>query len=129
MSLSEAVTRVLSQYAVFTGRAGRAEFWWWVLAIFVVMNAAWLLDGIALSPFFGFSWFGDDGIQPLTSLIGLALLLPNIAVSARRLHDVDRSGWWLLLNLIPFIGFIILLFFFIQPGTEGDNRYGEVPPR
>jgi uncharacterized membrane protein YhaH (DUF805 family) len=60
-------------------------------------------------------------------LFGLAVLIPSIAVGARRLHDTDRSGWWLLIALIPFIGAIVLLVFFVLPGTQGTNRFGPDP--
>lgn len=63
----------------------------------------------------------------LTMLYSLALLLPNIAVCMRRLHDIDRTGWWLLMMFLPIIGWIVLLVFYCQPGTAGANRFGEDP--
>jgi uncharacterized membrane protein YhaH (DUF805 family) len=67
------------------------------------------------------------GMRLTNSLFGLATILPGIAVAARRLHDVDRSGWWLLLNFIPLIGWIVLLVWFCTRGTEGPNRFGPDP--
>ncbi len=114
MNMSEAVRSVLSQYATFSGRAGRPEFWWWVLATVlgsIVFNG---LDHL----------LGMGELRPLSSLYGLAILLPQIAVSVRRLHDIDRTGWWLLIAFLPIIGWLVLLWFYIQPGTPGANRFG-----
>lgn len=103
---------VLERYTKFDGRAGRAEFWWFVLANLVVWVALLILAEIA-------------GIfTVLAFLYWLAVLVPSIAVAIRRLHDTDKSGWLLLLGLIPLIGFIILLVFYIQEGTSGPNQYG-----
>ncbi len=66
---------------------------------------------------------GSD-FNPLSSLLGLAILLPNLAVAVRRLHDTDRSGWWVLIGLVPVIGFLVLIWFYVQKGTEGANRFG-----
>lgn len=63
----------------------------------------------------------------ITGLLGLALLLPSLAVGVRRLHDTDRSGWWILIVIIPIIGWLVLIFFFVTPGTPGPNRYGQPP--
>ena len=65
-----------------------------------------------------------DAGQPLSLIVSLALLLPNLAVSVRRLHDTDRSGWWLLLSFIPIFGTLALLYFMVLRGTEGSNRFG-----
>jgi uncharacterized membrane protein YhaH (DUF805 family) len=72
----------------------------------------------------GFESFAPESGQPLSMVASLALLLPNLAVAARRLHDTDRSGWWLLLSLIPIIGTLVLLYFLVLRGTEGSNRFG-----
>jgi len=106
---------VLQRYAKFDGRAGRAEFWWFVLANFVVYIALAILTQIS-------------GIFLILYVVyGLALIVPSIAVAIRRLHDTDKSGWMLLLGLIPFVGFIILLVFYIQEGTAGPNKFGTGP--
>lgn len=114
MTFQESIRTVLSKYATFTGRAGRPELWWWYLGVFVVASAASLLDGL---------FFGPD-VSLIAGLVGLALVTPNIAVSVRRLHDTDRSGWWMLIGLVPVLGFLVLVWFYIQPGTEGANRFG-----
>jgi uncharacterized membrane protein YhaH (DUF805 family) len=68
-----------------------------------------------------------DGVSPISSLVSLALFLPGLAVSVRRLHDTDRSGWWVLLFLIPLIGAIVLLIWYCSRGTPGGNRFGPDP--
>ena len=108
MNPVECVKICFRKYADFSGRAGRPEFWWFFLFQVIVLTAT--------------SW-----IPVLSSIITLLLLLPSLAVGARRLHDLDRTGWWLLLALIPFIGWIPLLVMAALPGTGGANRYGPVP--
>lgn len=124
MNMKTAVTTVLSKYATFQGRAARPEYWWWVLATLILFIALAVVDGALFAPMMGFEAFSEDAGQPLSFLASLALLLPNLAVSVRRLHDTDRSGWWLLLAIIPIIGSLVLLFFMIQRGTDGANRFG-----
>ena len=67
---------------------------------------------------------GMGDLRPLSSLYGLAILLPQLAVSVRRLHDIDRTGWWLLIAFLPIIGWLVLIWFYIQKGTPGANRFG-----
>ena len=103
---------VLERFAKFDGRAGRAEFWYFVLANVIVYFALLILTLIS-------------GIfLVLYVLYGLAMIVPSIAVAIRRLHDTNNTGWLLLAGLIPLIGFIILLVFYIQEGTAGPNQYG-----
>lgn len=106
---------VLERYAKFDGRAGRAEFWWFVLANLLVYIALAIL--MQISGIFAILYF----------IYGLAMIVPAIAVAIRRLHDTDKSGWLLLLGFIPLLGFIILLVFYIQEGTSGPNKYGVGP--
>jgi uncharacterized membrane protein YhaH (DUF805 family) len=103
---------VLERFAKFDGRAGRAEFWYFVLANVIVYFALLILAQI--SGLFLVLYF----------LYGLAMIVPSIAVAIRRLHDTDKTGWLLLVGLIPLVGFIILLVFYIQEGTAGPNQYG-----
>jgi uncharacterized membrane protein YhaH (DUF805 family) len=111
MDFTTAIKTVLTEnYLNFSGRAKRPEFWWFALFVFV---ASILLGALS---------------DLLVGLFGLAVLLPGIAVAVRRLHDVDRSGWWYLLVLIPVLGSLILIFaFFIHRGTRGENRFGPEP--
>jgi uncharacterized membrane protein YhaH (DUF805 family) len=114
-------TRPLKKYADFSGRAPRAEYWWFYLLVLVVYFVAMIIDSMMGSN------FGGSGYGIMTAVAGLALLIPSIAAGARRLHDTDRSGWWLLIAFIPLIGAIVLLVFFVTQGTQGPNRYGEDP--
>lgn len=106
---------VLGNYANFSGRAGRGEFWWFVLANAIV--------GIVLQVLGQAS--GIFGV--LYIVYSLALLVPNLAVGVRRLHDTDKSGWLLLVGLIPCVGFILLIVWFAAAGTAGPNKYGNAP--
>ncbi|QKE74960.1 DUF805 domain-containing protein [Arthrobacter citreus] len=107
--------KVLKNYAVFNGRARRTEYWMFILFSAIITIILSILQSIA----------GIDNV--LTGIYGLLTLLPNLAVGARRLHDSGKSGWWLLLCLIPFIGTIILLVFFCLDSEAGENRFGGNP--
>lgn len=109
MTYLEAVKTCLSKYADFKGRASRSEFWWFVLFQVVV---SFVLGLISYS---------------LQGLAALALLLPGLAVGARRLHDIGKSGWLQLVGLIPLIGWLLLIYWFVQPTTPGSNEYGDGP--
>lgn len=124
MNFQQAVRNVLSNYATFQGRARRAEYWWWVLFMILASLALGILDGAI----FGRSMMGHmEGNGPLSSVFSLLMLLPGIAVGARRLHDIDRSGWWMLLVFLPLIGVIILIWWACTRGTTGPNRFGPDP--
>ena len=108
MTLVESVTIVLTKYADFTGRARRSEYWWFALASFVV---SFLLS------------FSDL----LQALWSLAVLIPTIAVGVRRMHDTGRSGWFLLVGLIPIIGWILVIVWLATEGDPSSNEYGPSP--
>jgi uncharacterized membrane protein YhaH (DUF805 family) len=108
------VAMCFSKYATFQGRAPRAEFWWFYLMQMIV-NV--VLTGLEAST-------GTGTFSIISGLFSLAILIPNLAVSARRLHDIGRSGWWLLLAFLPIIGWIILLVWDCTKGTSGANRFG-----
>jgi uncharacterized membrane protein YhaH (DUF805 family) len=117
MGFTEAVRVVIvERYADFQGRAPRSELWWFVLFYLLLSVAIGLVS--AISDVLG-------GLLNLVVTIGL--LVPVIAVQVRRLHDTDRTGWWVLIGLVPVIGAIVLIVFFVQRGTEGDNRFGPDP--
>lgn len=118
MDMSTAVKTVFSKYVTFSGRASRPEFWWWVLFTIIVSIIAYAIDG-----FLGFH-AKMTSTGPLSGILSLALLLPGIAVTVRRLHDTGRSGWWYFIVLIPLIGALILLYWMIKPGDPGQNRFG-----
>lgn len=109
---------VLRKYAVFSGRARRREFWMFALVSFVISIILSIVDNIL-----GF----DTDIGILGSIYGLAVLIPSIAVAVRRLHDTGKSGWWLLIWLVPLIGFIVLIVFWAIEGERGPNQYGPDP--
>ena len=106
---------VLKKYAVFSGRARRKEYWMFILFNLIFAFALSFIEALA----------GGPGI--LSSLYTLAVLIPGIAVAVRRLHDTNRSGWWLLINLVPLIGAIILLVFMVSDSQLGENQYGPNP--
>ena len=112
---------VLKKYAVFSGRARRKEYWFFVLFNAIFAIAAMILDnilGLAIE---------DVGYGPFYILYALATIVPGVAVSVRRLHDIGKSGWYILLAFIPCVGAIILLIFDLTPGDTGDNEYGPDP--
>lgn len=123
-----AVRRVLSKYATFSGRAPRAEFWWWMLACFLILSIAGLIDGLLFPSTTGPDGFVFYAFQPFSTILSLAFFLPNLAVGVRRLHDIGRRGWWMLLFLVPLIGFLVLLYFYVQPSQPEDNAYGAPNP-
>lgn len=113
----------LRKYATFSGRARRQEYWWFFLFTLLVYIGLSIIDAV----FVGAERVAEMGFGPLTAIATLAFLVPSIAVGIRRLHDRDKSGWWLLLGLVPLIGGIILLVWYVQRGTAGSNSYGPDP--
>lgn len=107
------------KYATFTGRAGRAEFWFFTLFMVLALTVAKVVD---------VGWGMPGGQGPVSGIVGILTLVPALAVSVRRLHDVGRSGWWGLLYLVPLIGVVVLLIWTIRRGDADDNRFGPAPP-
>jgi len=104
MNFIDAIKTVFSKYSDFNGRASRPEFWWWMLFVFLAS-------------------FGIGAVSDVLSLLfSLATLIPSIAVTARRLHDIDRSGWWQLVGLIPLLGLLVMIYWCVQPAQE-PNRF------
>ena len=112
---------VLKKYADFSGRARRMEYWMFSLISLLIMVGFVLVDATM-----GFE-IGDEELGLLSTIYVLAVLIPSLAVSVRRLHDTDRSGWWVLIGIVPLIGDIVLLIFFVLDSTPGDNRFGPNP--
>jgi len=106
---------VLKKYAVFNGRARRKEYWMFFLFNLIIFLVIGFVEGL----------FGSPGI--IGVLYSLAILIPGIAVSVRRLHDTGRSGWWLLIGFIPLLGVIVLLVFMVLDSKPGENQYGANP--
>ena len=113
MELVESAKRNLttSTYAQFSGRASRSEYWWFALASLLVIIVAAVIDGAT-------------GSVVVTLLAYLFIIIPGLAVSVRRLHDTNRSGWYLLLNFIPLVGTILLFIWSVTPGDKKANDYG-----
>lgn len=111
----------LKKYVVFSGRARREEYWYFLLFNILFLIALGIID-IAAGTFVSGAGFGL-----LSGLYGLATLIPSLAVSVRRLHDTNRSGWWLLIGLIPLIGAIVLIVFTVQDSQTSENQYGHNP--
>lgn len=107
MGFFKAIGSGFGNYTNFSGRARRSEFWWWTLFAF-------LMGILTVIPVLG--W-----------LIALAMLLPNLAMQVRRLHDTGHSGWWWFIGLIPIIGFIVLLIFYVTDSKPGPNQWGPNP--
>jgi uncharacterized membrane protein YhaH (DUF805 family) len=119
MNMIEATKACFSKYVTFSGRARRAEYWWFILASILVSIVLGIIDALL--------GLGEIGL--LGGLWSLGVFLPSLAVGARRLHDTDRSAWWLLITLLPLIGWIVLIVFFSTRGTAGPNRFGADPLR
>jgi uncharacterized membrane protein YhaH (DUF805 family) len=116
MGFGEAISSCFSNYVNFSGRAARSEYWYWYLFYILVSVAAAIVDAAV---------FGA-GTSVLGSIAGLALFLPSLAVGARRLHDIDRTAWWLLLYITLIGGLLIFIWAFFK-GTDGSNQYGPDP--
>jgi len=117
MDFGPAIKSVFSKYATFSGRASRSEYWYFVLFSILAFLVAGVIDGVVLA----------KDLSPFSIILNLVLLLPSLAVSVRRLHDKGRTGWWLLLVVVPFVGFIVLLIWFCTAGPNEANEYGAPP--
>jgi len=113
--------KALKNYAGFSGRSRRKEYWFFILFYIIFFMVLAFLDGL-LGTF-----SVETGIGVLTGIFILGMIVPNIAVTIRRLHDTDRSGWWILICFVPFVGGLVLLVFMILSGTQGNNQYGPDP--
>ncbi len=112
----DAIKKGFKGYVVWNARSTRAEYWWWTLFVIIVSIVASILDSIIFGGQFG-------SVAPISSITALALFLPGLSVWIRRLHDTDRSGWWVWLGLIPIVGLIVLLIFTLLPSKMGPTRW------
>jgi uncharacterized membrane protein YhaH (DUF805 family) len=116
MGFGQAISSAFSNYFNFRDRASRPAYWWFALFCFLILVIAEIADVATI------------GQQSLfTAIALLALIVPSLAVGARRLHDTGHTGWWQLINLIPLIGVIVLIIFFCQPTDPDPNKYGDPP--
>ena len=112
---------VLKKYAVFSGRARRKEYWYFVLFNIIISIVLVMIDSMTGS------FSAEGGMGLLSGIYTLAVLIPSVAVSVRRLHDTNRSGWWLLISLVPLIGGFVLLVFLVFDSEPEENQYGANP--
>lgn len=117
MQFQDAIRSGFRNYVGFSGRAPRSEFWYWQLFVVLIAIAANILDG---------GFLPESDVGPLSAVTSLALFLPGLAMAVRRLHDIDRTGWWVLLAL-TLIGVILLIVWACFKGTDGSNRFGPDP--
>ncbi|WP_424944721.1 DUF805 domain-containing protein [Aliiroseovarius crassostreae] len=129
MNFQTAVKTCFSKYVTFQGRAARSEFWWFALFVW----GGQLILSVVDSTVFGTVTTSENGFSAqtnmpvLSGLFSLVVFLPSISVVVRRLHDKDRTGWWYWIALVPLLGALLLLFWFVTEGTRGPNRYGPDP--
>ena len=109
-----------NKYATFSGRAHRKEYWMFLLINLVVSVALALIDSLIGS-------VSESGMGLLSSVYSIGVLIPSLALSVRRLHDIGRTGWWVLISIIPVIGAVVLLVFMLLDSEPGSNRYGANP--
>ena len=114
MDFMTAVKHVFANYANFQGRARRSEFWWFYLFSIICNFVASIVDSAI-------------GLPILSIVLVLGLIIPSLAVTIRRMHDTGRSGWWIFIVLIPLVGIILYIYWFVQRGTVGSNAWGEDP--
>lgn len=120
-----------SRFIDFKTRSSRSEFWWWVLFTTLASLALTAVGGVLFGPTVeqtnaGGTMMTYDGGM-LSVIFNIVIFLPYISITCRRLHDIDKSGWWQLIFLIPLIGFIILIYWFVKSGNDGPNRFGDDP--
>lgn len=126
VTFSEAISRAITNYCRFTGRASRSEFWWWQLFTFIVAAAFGVCQGIFLG-LFGYESVLGKCFSYLEWVWCIAIFLPSLGLVFRRLHDIGKSGWNILWSLLPLVGAIILLVFYCRDSEMADNQYGPVP--
>ena len=107
-------------YVTFTGRSRRKAYWMFVLFNIIAAILANILDNVL-------GLIGEGGYGVISSIYGLAVFSPGLALAVRRLHDIGRTGWWMLIGLIPLVGWIVLLIFFVTDSQAGSNQYGPNP--
>jgi uncharacterized membrane protein YhaH (DUF805 family) len=120
MTFGQAISSCYSKYVTFSGRAARSEFWFFYLFNILGVIVTLIVDGVL-----GLHLVGIYG--PFYLVFALASILPTLSVIVRRLHDIDRSGWWYWIALVPLVGFILLIVWWCKRGDDGENRFGPDP--
>ena len=116
MSFASSIKICFSKYAVFSGRASRSEYWWFALFLFIAGIVTSIIDVMIMG-------YSSEKFGPIIAIFSVITFLPGLAVGARRLHDIDRSGWWQLL-VFTIIGIILLVIWFATAGSNKKNKYG-----
>ncbi|MEE1023191.1 MAG: DUF805 domain-containing protein [Muribaculaceae bacterium] len=120
MTFTQSIGSVFGKYAVFSGRASRSEYWYFTLAMFIVNSILVSLSGVYTdSP--SIFW------SSVMSIFGLAVLIPSLAVSVRRMHDIGKGGGWIFITLVPLVGWIWYLVLCCTASQPGGNRFGPYP--
>lgn len=137
MTFGDSIQTCLLKYANFNDRATRSEFWWFqaaimlgyaVISLLTTQDLHYAMDfDLGAGAFESNLHIASIAHNITDGLFSLAVLIPSLAVGARRLHDTNRTGWWQLLLFIPLIGWIVLVIFFATPSQEGKNQYGDQP--
>ena len=120
MDFHAAVNTCFQKYVEFNGRATRSEYWYFVLFLLGIGLVLAVVDGTVYG-------FGEHGSQPFSSVFSLVTFLPSLAVAVRRLHDIGRSGWWILIALIPLVGAVVLIVWMATESDRGANEFGPDP--
>ncbi|MGB5506354.1 MAG: DUF805 domain-containing protein [Sulfurovum sp.] len=118
---------IKNRYVDFKGRSTRSEYWYFILFVFIISIILSLVDTLLINPALGMTPAEATKSGLLAPIFALAVLLPKIAVAVRRLHDIGKSGWWYLIILIPIIGVLVLIYFWVQDSQVGENMYGPNP--
>jgi len=121
------INTVTKHYVDFNGRASRSEFWYFVLYYFLLSLVFALIDYFVLNPMLGATPEQAASGGFLQMIFALAVFLPYLSLGVRRLHDIGKSGWWLLLSFVPIVGPLVLLYWFVQDSQPGANQYGPNP--
>jgi len=126
VKFTESVRQFFSRYTDFQGRTPRSGYWWVALFLVTVSVVIWGVDMVLFEGSYPQNLL-DQGFGPVSIAFILITLIPNLALGFRRLHDTNRSAWWLLIGLVPLAGAVVLLVFYLMPSTPGDNNYGPNP--
>ena len=126
MKFTEAIRAFFSRYTDFQGRTPRSGYWWVVLFLVAVSFVMWAVDMVLFEGIYPQTLL-EQGFGPGSILFIAATFIPNLALGFRRLHDTGRSAWWILIGLVPIVGAIVLLVFYLLPSTPGSNQYGPNP--